>query len=71
MHALKAAATTPAPATTCPKCVTNNVGTLTCCARGGSWFNNCGNPGDSTLDHTWQEGLQACTGTRMDANGCE
>ena len=31
-----------------------------CCARGGSWFGNCGKAGDSNFDHTWPEGIQAC-----------
>ena len=60
MHALKAASTTPAPATACPKCVTNDAGKRTCCARGGGWYPTCGKKGDSKADHTWDEGLQAC-----------
>ena len=59
-----------APATTsasvpsskvCPKCGTNKkTGQLNCCAIGGSWFNKCGAPGDSTFKHTWSEGMRAC-----------
>ena len=55
----------------CPKCATNNAGKLTCCASGGSWFKNCGDPGDPAFDHTWQEGVQACKGTLMGVNGCK
>merc|ERR1712224_82064 len=45
----------------CPKCGTNKQnGKRSCCARGGSWFNNCGDVGDSTFEHTWGEGIQAC-----------
>ena len=33
---------------------------MSCCGRGGSWFGNCGSAGDTTLDHAWHEGLQAC-----------
>ena len=44
----------------CPKCVTNDAGFPTCCARGGSWFQNCGNNGDSNFQHTWDEGFIAC-----------
>ena len=59
-----------APATTsasssssevCPQCGTNKKnGKRSCCASGGSWFNKCGDVGDSTFEHTWGEGLQAC-----------
>ena len=45
---------------TCSKCATNKAGKRTCCARGGSWFQQCGDPGDSKFDHTWAEGLLAC-----------
>ena len=47
----------------CPKCGTiKRTGKLSCCTRGGAWFNNCGDPGDPKFDHTWLEGMQACTG---------
>ena len=47
--------------TTCPKCGTiKTSGILSCCARGGSWFQNCGGPNDDGFDHTWFEGIQAC-----------
>ena len=67
------AATTEIPASTtepitapiglvCPKCGTSKKsGKLSCCIRGGSWYKNCGDPGDSSFDHTWFEGTQACT----------
>ena len=42
---------------TCPKCGrTPTLPNL----RGGDWFKNCGNPGDSKFDHTWAEGIDAC-----------
>ena len=44
----------------CLKCVTNRAGRSSCCARGGAWFKNCGDGGDTQFDHTWAEGLQAC-----------
>ena len=45
----------------CAKCGTiKNSAKHSCCARGGSWFKNCGNPGDSKFDHTWVEGIEAC-----------
>ena len=57
------AITTPTTAVTavCPKCGTiKKSGKLSCCARGGSWFKNCGDNGDSKFEHTWVEGVQAC-----------
>lgn len=33
---------------------------MSCCGRGGSWFNNCGGGGNKKLSHTWSEGIQAC-----------
>ena len=45
----------------CPKCVAHKEsGKLTCCARGGAWFQKCGNIGNSNFDHTWIEGIRAC-----------
>ena len=45
----------------CSKCgITKKSGALSCCARGGAWFNNCGNNVDTKFDHTWPEGIQAC-----------
>ena len=47
----------------CPKCgIVKKSGTRSCCAPGGAWFNNCGDAGDTQLDHTWAEGVQACRG---------
>ena len=51
------------PSTTCPKCgKIKKSKKLSCCARGGAWYNNCGDEGDSKFDHTWTEGEQACKG---------
>ena len=45
----------------CDKCgITKKSGKITCCGRGGSWFDKCGGAGDTKVDHTWHEGLQAC-----------
>merc|ERR1719305_693079 len=53
-------ATTTVP-NTCPKCgIIKKLNKLSCCARGGAWFNKCGDGGDSKFDHTWLEGIQAC-----------
>ena len=47
----------------CLKCaITKKSGKLSCCARGGAWFKNCGDVGDSKFDHTWIEGIQSCQG---------
>ena len=47
---------------TCNKCgILKKSGKLSCCARGGDWFKNCGDVGGSNFDHTWVEGTQACT----------
>ena len=44
----------------CPACGVNKfTGKLSCCSRGGTWFNNCGDDGDE-FDHTWREGLVSC-----------
>ena len=60
LAASTAAATTPASATACSKCVTNDAGKRTCCARGGGWYRTCGIKGDSKFTHTWDEGMQVC-----------
>ena len=65
LAASTAAATTPASATACSKCVTNDAGKRTCCARGGGWYPTCGKQGDSKAAHTWDEGMQACQGELM------
>ena len=45
----------------CPKCGKGKKsGKLSCCARGGAWFQKCGDGDDSKFDHTWVEGIQAC-----------
>ena len=45
----------------CVKCgVAKKSRVLSCCARGGAWFKNCGGAGDTQFDHTWLEGIQAC-----------
>ena len=47
----------------CPMCGTNKKsGKLSCCARGGAWFRKCGDVRDTTFDHTWADGVQACRG---------
>ena len=56
------------PSTTCAKCgKIKKSKKLSCCARGGAWYNKCGDEGDSKFDHTWLEGVQACKG-KLTAN---
>ena len=56
--------TKPIPArmpSVCTKCGTSKqTSKPSCCSYGGSWYNNCGDAGDSNFDHTWTEGVQAC-----------
>ena len=35
---------------------------LSCCNFGGSWFGNCGSPGDRRYQFSWDDGIQACKG---------
>ena len=44
----------------CPKCGTRKSGQSSCCGRGGSWFEKCGDSGDDSFAHTWFEGITAC-----------
>ena len=44
----------------CPKCAAKKSGQISCCARGGAWFKNCGGVNDANFDHTWEEGIKAC-----------
>ena len=51
------------PNSICPACGTvKKTKKRSCCARGGAWFNKCGDEGDSKFDHTWTEGVQSCAG---------
>ena len=55
------AATTTMISSVCRKCGTlGKLGRRSCCGRGGSWFENCGNHGNAKHAHTWYEGIQAC-----------
>ena len=54
--------TTVVPTPSCPKCgVNKKSGKGNCCARGGSWFQKCGDEGDTNFEHTWSEGMVACS----------
>ena len=47
----------------CVKCgIYKKSGKRSCCARGGDWFKNCGDAGDTKFNHTWAEGVKACEG---------
>lgn len=63
VEACRKPTTTPANAVSfaCPKCATiKKSGKTSCCARGGSWYRNCGSGGNSKFGHTWSEGIRAC-----------
>ena len=52
----------------CPKCALHQkFGKASCCASGGAWFQNCGDPGDTNFEHTWGEGIQACKDAAQEA----
>ena len=56
----------------CLKCaVMKESGNLSCCARGGAWFQKCGDAGDTTFDHTWTEGIEACERKSFGTCVCE
>ena len=60
-HNQTPATTTTTSSALCFICGTiKKSGKLSCCARGGSWFGNCGATGNAKLQHTWHEGIQAC-----------
>ena len=63
----------------CPKCaMSSKYGKMSCCARGGAWYDHCGDDGGN-YEHTWFEGVQACQsklaavsirGLTLDVNVC-
>ena len=54
----------------CPRCGTiSKSGKMSCCGRGGSWFNICGGAGNRKLHHTWSEGIQACNARSQSKTG--
>ena len=44
----------------CPVCGAKKTGRISCCFRGGSWYNKCGDPGDPNFEYTWAEGNEIC-----------
>ena len=47
--------------TVCPKCaVIMQTGQISCCARDGAWFGECGDEDDLNFGYTWGEGIEAC-----------
>ena len=62
------AVTTTSISSVCPECgITQKSAKMSCCARGGSWFGNCGGAGDGTFGHTWYEGVRACKDRQFQA----
>ena len=54
----------------CPRCGTiGKSDKMSCCGRGGSWFKNCGGAGNTKLQHTWHEGIQACKARSQSKKG--
>ena len=51
----------PLKTATCPLC-TKSKKSLSCCAKRAAWFGKCGNDGDPNIEHTWNEGIEACYG---------
>ena len=48
----------------CSKCsALRGSDELSCCARGGAWYQQCGDVGNTHFNHTWVEGIRACTST--------
>ena len=69
-EASTARSTSAASSTQCPKCgLGKQSGKRSCCFRGGAWFKKCGAAGDSQLEHTWVEGIQACKSTSFTMRG--
>ena len=50
------------PCTRCGSAYPYGIG-LSCCHRGGSWYHDCGDPGDSRFQHTWDDGIEVCKGS--------
>ena len=61
MQTLATTTTTTAISSACPSCGTiKKSGKLSCCARDGSWFGQCGVTANTKYHHSWYEGIQAC-----------
>ena len=55
------ATTTATTSSVCRTCaVIKKSSKLSCCARGGSWFGQCGAIDNTNFRHTWQEGIESC-----------
>ena len=62
------AATEPVTSTVkveCPKCGTSSSGKRSCCSRGGSWVDKCGNEVNAKFEHTWGEGIRVCSSSAV------
>ena len=45
----------------CVKCGLSSKGQRSCCGKGGSWEGKCGPPGSAKFEHTWDDGIEACS----------
>ena len=48
---------------TCPQCGTFKSFHKSCCGVGGSWHEDCGDPGDTNFGHSWFDGNLVCNRT--------
>ena len=61
MHTSIPVILSPASAEVCQQCGTFEDDQLSsCCAPGGTWYQQCGKKDGQKLAHTWSEGVQAC-----------
>ena len=62
LHIPPPAVTTMPMGPVCSECgiIRKSSRKFSCCAPGGSWFENCGRFSNADLEHTWYEGVQAC-----------
>ena len=51
------ASTIPPEKLICPKCGLTNGGKVSCCAKGGEWYQNCGS---GEKKYTWGQGIESC-----------
>ena len=54
----------------CSKCgYFKKSGKRSCCAVGGAWFKDCGDVNNANVNHTWVEGVEACSEFAGESSG--
>ena len=54
----------------CSKCgYFKKSGKRSCCAVGGAWFKDCGDANNPNVNHTWVEGVEACSDFAGESSG--